>query len=345
MIFVPEELKAEVRSLYLAGRLSEIDQKIKEMQPKRIIKNDKPNKINSENQKDKIKFERVSTIEGTKEKIKQDKNAEEKRELEDNNNQIKSEGRQDNIKFESVSLINGANKKTNWILNESVQWIFAVCLIVPIFYYMRSCSGEEEIQAKKQNIESQISKYPVSQLTIVDYKLNMNNQNLTEIQRDSLINNYRNIRVVWTGKIKDVEKVGEYFYIEMENDFSPKNDVERLMSNGVRFIFGAQNFSHIDSVCGTVYISPTSAEDSETIMKLKKGDGFQYDGVINRISNRGCITVKPGILAKDQEVARDKGFKSEYLKQQTNNASQMLNEIKKGIEDGVSKGLEDPVKE
>jgi hypothetical protein len=344
VLFIPEHLKVEAYSLFSAGRFSDIEKMIKDFQ-NNIISDNNKNQSNTESHQGQNKINGINLIDVVNRKSSQIKSIKEQKELKNNINLINFERNKEQVKISDTESFNASNNKATSNFSEMATFIFAACLVVLVGYYMRSCTSEDDVEKTRQTISSQIAKYPISQLSISDFKLNINDKNLTQIQRDLLVKSYQNIRVIWTGKIKDIEKDGEYFSIEMENDFSPKNDIERLMSNGVRFMLGTQNYSHIDSVCGTTYLSPQSEDDIEIIAKLKKGDGFRYDGVINRITQRGCIIVKPAILSKDQESVQDRGFKSEYLKQQTDNATQILNEIKKGIEDGVSKGLEDPIKE
>jgi hypothetical protein len=203
-----------------------------------------------------------------------------------------------------------------------------------------SIDGLFDLNAK--DVQIQLEKYTKNGLSINQFKNSFGGaDNKTTIEKTSLAKTYENTLVAWTGKVDDVEGIRKFYRIRMESDYTPENDLERALSNGIRFILGSQSYKHINSVCGWIYIYPRNTEESQILRNLKRGDGFRYEGIIKDIDSKGCITVKPALLSRDRSEVVDKGFNSDYINKQIDGANKIIEDVRTGIKNGVIEGLKD----
>jgi hypothetical protein len=174
--------------------------------------------------------------------------------------------------------------------------------------------------------------FQVSGLTVSQYK-SFINSNPTELQRDNFIKLQRDKVIQWTARVEDIERNRSYFIVKIENDFVPQNDVLRLMADGIRYFSGTDNFNHVESACGRVSMYPIDNNDSVAIASLSKGDAFRFEGVIDDFRSGNCLSIKYGLLSKDQSNLSDSGYQSEFMS--------LAKEVAVGVKNGLEEGLKD----
>lgn len=170
-------------------------------------------------------------------------------------------------------------------------------------------------------------KYPKNEISVSDFKSYLDVKT-TDVQRNEFIQSNKYKVVQWTGKVKNVKKIRGYYVVTLSNDFVPRGDISRLISDGLRIIAGGATKDRIDSICGELKLYPNGASDDAKIANFFVGQNFRYEALIDSVDRNGCVTAEYGILSKDQTRLTDSGYKSELMTS--------LLQMAEGVTEGVT---------
>lgn len=196
---------------------------------------------------------------------------------------------------------------------KSISDVFTgICVLFLVLHFAGIFSVDILFDDDGKSVLKKHQSFTRSDLTERDFVFFIKS-NPTDLQKDKKIELQKNKIIQWTGKVENVEKNRDHYIVEMKNDLVPDNDALRLLADGLRFFMGVDDYTHVDSACGRVFIFPVTAKDSQNILNLKKGDAFRFEGMLSDINSRGCVTIKYGLLSKDQSRLSDSGYFSELI--------------------------------